>query len=80
MEGLYEPWDYAKRIGADALHAFQYAVIPELVAAAAEQGVPYHPFTVNEPSAMRALIQAGVAGIITDYPDRLAELLSEEGG
>lgn len=80
MEGLYEPWDYAKRIGADALHAFQYAVVPELVAAASEYGMPYHPFTVNQQSEMRALIQAGVAGIITDYPDRLAELLTAEGG
>ncbi|MDQ0089362.1 glycerophosphoryl diester phosphodiesterase [Paenibacillus anaericanus] len=75
MEGLYEPWDYAKRIGADALHANKFAVIPELVAAAAEQGVVYHAFTVNEQSEMKALIKAGVAGIITDYPDRLAELL-----
>lgn len=80
MEGLYEPWDYAKRIGADALHAFHYAVIPELVAAASEQGIPYHPFTVNEKSEMQALLHAGVAGIITDYPDRLAELLAAEGG
>ncbi|MFD3259868.1 glycerophosphodiester phosphodiesterase [Paenibacillus lentus] len=80
MEGLYEPWNYAKRIGADALHAFQYAVIPELVAAASEHGMPYHPFTINEQSEMKALIQAGVAGIITDYPDRLAELLTAEGG
>ncbi|MNJ75798.1 cytoplasmic glycerophosphodiester phosphodiesterase [compost metagenome] len=76
MEGIYEPWDYAKRIGADALHAFKYAVRPELVAAATQQGMPYHPFTVNEQQEMRALIDAGVAGIITDYPDRLAELLS----
>ncbi|AZK45056.1 glycerophosphodiester phosphodiesterase [Paenibacillus lentus] len=80
MEGLYEPWAYAKRIGADALHAFQYAVVPELVAAASEYGMPYHPFTVNEKAEMQALIQAGVAGIITDYPDRLAELLTAEGG
>ncbi|GGH37531.1 glycerophosphodiester phosphodiesterase [Paenibacillus segetis] len=79
MEGLYEPWDYAKRIGADALHAYKYAVIPELVAAAKEQGVVYHPFTVNEQSEMKALIQLGVAGIITDYPDRLAEILLAQG-
>ncbi|MBA9083630.1 glycerophosphoryl diester phosphodiesterase [Fontibacillus solani] len=76
MEGIYEPWDYAKRIGADALHAFKHALRPELVAAAAIEGVPYHPFTVNEQYEMKALIEAGVAGIITDYPDRLAELLS----
>lgn len=79
MEGIYEPWNYAKHIGADALHAFKYAVRPELVSAASEQGVPYHPFTVNEQQEMRVLIAAGVAGIITDYPDRLAELLSNEG-
>ncbi|MNE01877.1 Glycerophosphoryl diester phosphodiesterase [compost metagenome] len=76
MEGIYEPWEYAKRIGADALHAFKYALHPELVAAAAKEGIPYHPFTVNEKQEMSDLITAGVAGIITDYPDRLAEMLS----
>lgn len=76
MEGLYEPWDYAKRIGADALHAYMYALTPELVAEAARHGVAYHPFTVNEESMMKSLIAAGVAGIITDYPDKLAKLLS----
>ncbi|MCT2197250.1 glycerophosphodiester phosphodiesterase [Paenibacillus sp. p3-SID1389] len=75
MEGLYEPWDYAKRVGADALHAYQYALTPELVAEAKANGVVYHPFTVNDTKLMQALIAAGVAGIITDYPDRLAELL-----
>jgi len=77
MEGLYEPWEYASRIQAEALHAFHYAVLPEWVAQAAERGVVYHPFTVNEPAEMRRLLKAGVAGIITDYPDRLGELLKE---
>lgn len=79
MEGLYEPWEYAKRVGADALHAYQYALTPELVAAAKQAGIVYHPFTVNDPKVMQALIGAGVAGIITDYPDRLAELLAKQG-
>lgn len=77
MEGLYEPWDYAARIGASALHAYHYAVIPEWVAQAEERGIAYHPFTVNDPAHMRRLLDAGVSGIITDYPDRLAELLKE---
>jgi len=77
MEGLYEPWDYAKRIGADALHAYMHALTPELVAEAARNGVAYHPFTVNEESMMKALIEAGVAGIITDYPDKLAQILTK---
>lgn len=80
MEGLYEPWKYAGSIGAEALHAIQYAVRPEFVAEATAHGVAYHPFTVNEIHEMTALIQAGVAGMITDYPDRLAGLLSNKTG
>jgi glycerophosphoryl diester phosphodiesterase len=28
-------------------------------------------WTVNQPAHMRLLIEAGVAGIMSDYPDRL---------
>lgn len=77
MEGLYEPWEYAARIGADALHAYHYAVMPEWVEQAARRGAVYYPFTVNDPAEMRRLLSAGVSGIITDYPDKLAELLAE---
>lgn len=75
-EGLYRPWDYAASLHADALHAYHYAVLPEFVTEAAEHGILYHPWTVNDPERMRSLIDAGVAGIITDYPDVLAELLA----
>ncbi|GGG62275.1 glycerophosphodiester phosphodiesterase [Paenibacillus radicis (ex Gao et al. 2016)] len=75
MEGLYEPWRYAQSIGANALHAPRYAVLPEWVAEASRNGIDYNPFTVNEPEEMKRLIGAGVAGIITDFPDRLNALL-----
>lgn len=75
MEGLYRPWAYAATIQADALHAYHYAVLPEWVAEAAEAGIVYHPFTVNDEREMNRLIDAGVAGIITDYPDRLRKLI-----
>ncbi|MEK4359082.1 glycerophosphodiester phosphodiesterase [Paenibacillus sp. FSL M7-1455] len=78
MEGLYEPWAYAGTLQADALHAYHRAVLPEFVAAAKAAGKAYHPFTVNDPDEMRRLLQAGVDGIITDYPDRLDALLAEE--
>ncbi|WP_150265519.1 glycerophosphodiester phosphodiesterase [Paenibacillus tepidiphilus] len=78
-EGLYRPWDYAATVHADALHAFHFAVLPEFVAEAAEHGVVYHPFTVNDPKRMTELIDAGVAGIITDHPDMLAGLLAAKG-
>jgi glycerophosphoryl diester phosphodiesterase len=79
MEGLYRPWDYAAALQADALHPVKYAVTPEWTASAAAHGIAYHPFTVNEPEEMERLIDAGVAGIITDYPDRLAEVLLRRG-
>ena len=75
-EGLFEPWDYAATVGADALHANYHAVTPEWVAKAGTHGLVYHPWTVNEPEQMRMLVDAGVSGIITDYPDRLANILN----
>lgn len=47
--------------------------------AAAEKGIVYHPWTVNDPERMQALIDAEVAGIITDHPDVLAGLLAARG-
>ncbi|MBD2869185.1 glycerophosphodiester phosphodiesterase [Paenibacillus arenilitoris] len=79
MEGLYRPWDYAMSLHADALHAFKPAVTAEWVAEAAAHGIDYHPFTVNDREEMERLIDCGVAGIITDYPDRLAEALTGRG-
>lgn len=39
-----------------------------------EQGLQVIPWTVNDPKEMKALIQMGVDGIITDYPNRIGEL------
>ena len=78
-EGLYRPWNYAATLQADALHAHHSSVLPEFVNAAVEKGIVYHPWTVNDPERMQALIDAEVAGIITDHPDILAGLLAARG-
>jgi glycerophosphoryl diester phosphodiesterase len=36
------------------------------------------PWTVNERDEMERLIGLGVDGIITDYPDRLLEVVSNQ--
>ncbi len=36
-----------------------------------DKGMKLIPWTVNDPSDMKALIQLGVDGIITDYPNRI---------
>ncbi len=40
-----------------------------------QKGVKIIPWTVNEIPEMKSLIHKGVDGIITDYPDRLKQLL-----
>ncbi len=45
----------------------------EIVKQAHAQGLRVIPWTVNEVPAMRSLMEMGVDGIITDYPNRIAE-------
>ena len=42
-----------------------------------ERGMRVIPWTVNDTAAMRGMIEIGVDGIITDYPDRAARLYAD---
>lgn len=75
VEALYEPWKYAATVGARALHASKQVMLPTFVAEAHQHGCLVNVWTVNDEVEMRNLIQAGVDGIITDVPDKLAALL-----
>jgi glycerophosphoryl diester phosphodiesterase len=55
-------------------------VTPELVRAAHERDVQVHVWTVNEPAEMQRLLDLGVDGLVTDFPRRLAELVSARRG
>ncbi|MFI9008733.1 glycerophosphodiester phosphodiesterase family protein [Actinosynnema sp. NPDC053489] len=50
-----------------------------LVDEAHENGLKVIPWTVDDPATMRGLMDDGVDGIITDYPDRLRALMAERG-
>jgi glycerophosphoryl diester phosphodiesterase len=52
---------------------------PALVAEAHESGLTVIPWTVDDPATMASLMDAGVDGLITDYPDRLRALMAERG-
>nr|WP_306437631.1 glycerophosphodiester phosphodiesterase family protein [Rhodococcus sp. 05-340-1] len=47
--------------------------------AAHERGIRVIPWTVDDPDTMRALMDLGVDGLITDYPDRVRAVMSERG-
>lgn len=50
-----------------------------MVERAHAKGMQVIPWTINDEPTMRALMDAGVDGIITDYPDRLRVVLAERG-
>jgi glycerophosphoryl diester phosphodiesterase len=66
---------YARGIGP---HHSQ--VTTELVSAAHAGGLDVWTWAVNEDDEMRNLLEAGVDGIITDFPDRLKLVLDERRG
>lgn len=49
----------------------------ELVSALHSRNIKLITWTVNEVSDMKRMVELGVKGIITDYPDRLNKLLKE---
>jgi glycerophosphoryl diester phosphodiesterase len=52
---------------------------PEAVVEATSLGLRVIPWTVNEPPEMERVIELRVAGIITDYPDRLRAVMAKKG-
>ena len=68
-----------KAAGCAIWSMFWRNLTPKDFSEARAQGLKVLPWTVNEPSEMRRLIDLGVDGIITDYPDRLREVMRERG-
>ncbi|MDY0393822.1 glycerophosphodiester phosphodiesterase [Virgibacillus halophilus] len=67
---------YAVGIGAN-----YESLSKEFVGELRNDGLLIHPYTVNEPADMKRLIDWGVTGIFTNYPDRLHDVVDGmEGG
>jgi glycerophosphoryl diester phosphodiesterase len=70
----------ALEIGARQLAVRGDLVTPRLLREARERDLQVVCWTVNHPAHMRLLVEAGVDGIISDYPDRLLELARRTDG
>ena len=68
-----------KAAGGNIWSAYHEEVSAESVALAHELGLEVKVWTVNDSQQMHALMDMGVDGIITDYPDRLLEVLKQRG-
>jgi glycerophosphoryl diester phosphodiesterase len=54
-------------------------VTADMVEHAHRNGIKVIPWTVDDPPTMNKLIDDGVDGLITDYPDRLRDTLAQRG-
>lgn len=68
-----------KAAGCDTWSPFWRNVTVERIREARALGLAVLPWTVNEPADMATLIDAGVDGLITDYPDRARTVLGAKG-
>jgi len=72
---LYEPGQYGKHAGVEALHPSYKTLKDEIVQNIHGQGLEINTYTVNSEEDMKRMIELNIEGIITNYPDRLAKLL-----
>lgn len=56
---------------------FKLVADAEFIKKAHEAGFKVVPWTINDPDAMKAQIEAGADGVITDYPTKLREVMKE---
>ncbi|MET8798036.1 GNAT family N-acetyltransferase [Nocardia sp. NPDC004568] len=71
--------ELARAAGATMLSPVRTIVTEEFIAQAAAADMPLVPYTINDAAEMRRLIAAGVAGIVTDFPDLLRAVAVESG-
>lgn len=76
MDGILDIAEYGKKHGVDALHPWimntQY---PNFVRDAKKNGLSIHVWTVNTEAEIRRMIDLEVDAIITNYPDKVIEII-----
>ncbi len=78
-EGQIErPIERALEVGARQLAVRANLVTPALLVEARKKDLQVVCWTVNHPAHMRLLMEAGVDGIMSDYPDRLVAAQRKE--
>jgi glycerophosphoryl diester phosphodiesterase len=65
----------AKAVQVPEYRSGLHVLTPRFVNAAHGRHLQVHAWTINDPDDMRRLVALGVDGIITDYPERLMEVL-----
>ena len=67
----YDQLDRAVKAGVDIVSPYHGYVDSEYAAACHKKNIQIIPWTVNNAKAVKMLLNCGVDGIISDYPDML---------
>jgi glycerophosphoryl diester phosphodiesterase len=73
LDATYSP--AAQAVQVPEYRSDLHVLTPRLVDAAHSRGLDVHAWTINDVDDMQRLVALGVDGLITDYPDRLMDLL-----
>ena len=73
LDNLYSP--SAQALQVPEYYGTRQVVTPRFLEAAHDRNLRVHVWTVNDTQSMQQLINLGVDGIMTDYPERLIRLL-----
>ncbi len=76
-ERLYEPWNYARTLGATAIHPRRNLVTSELIERSQSAGIAVRPYTVNRKQLLQFLFENECAAVITNEVALAVELRAE---
>ncbi len=74
---LYNPWNYARNIGAKAIHPYYLGISSDIIKQSHEHGIKVNVYTVNKEKDIVRMIEKGVDTIITDYPKIAISLIEK---
>jgi glycerophosphoryl diester phosphodiesterase len=74
------PLERARAVCAEALHPWLGLATAGLIRAAHSEGLAVYAFTVDEEAEMRRLLDLGVDGLFTNFPERLRAVVSASSG
>jgi len=72
---LYQPWVYAERIGADAIHPHYLNVSSNIIKECHRNKIKVNVWTVDDRDMIKKMIKNQVDMIITNYPETALEIL-----
>ena len=78
---LFRPWEYAKILGADAIHPhFASVAAGDCVSECRGAGICVHPWTVNDEADILQMLAQGVEAVITNYPAKAIQIREARQG